>query len=198
MGRVDVSLWYLANHLGRRFLSAARAIVGDLEELASGVWRARVWQRPLLLVSNRAVERDSLPVHLLTAEPQATQQEVVRVLGAHPELWRLYAIWLASLHPAIVEEVTRMGRARDEVPTLDVRPLVQHLGWQEILRQTGLEDLIAQVGLQSLIAQIGWENLIAHGGLENLITHLNAEQRQEALRLLQQTPPPEPRRRRRS
>jgi hypothetical protein len=147
VGRAEVSFWYLGNHLGRRFLASAREVMGPLEELAAGVWRARAWQRPFLLVSNRAVavERDSLPVHLLTTEPRQTQQEVVRILGDHPELWRSYAAWLASLHPAVVEELTHMGRTRGEAPTLDVRPLLQHLGWQEVLRQTGLENLVAQL-----------------------------------------------------
>ncbi len=48
----------------------AKQLVGDLEPLASGVWKATVWQRPLHLVSNQdvAIERDSLPLHLLTAD----------------------------------------------------------------------------------------------------------------------------------
>ncbi len=86
--RSEMSLWYLANHLGRRFLSAAERLAGPLEELQAGVWRTTVWQRPLLLVSNRqvAVERDSLPVHLLTVEPLPQQQQVAEVLRGQPEL----------------------------------------------------------------------------------------------------------------
>src|SRR5262249_38938413 len=47
----------------------------------------------------------------------------------NPDLWRSYGVWLVSLHPAILKEVTRMGRGKGQGPTLDVRPLVQHLGW---------------------------------------------------------------------
>jgi hypothetical protein len=170
--RSGVALWYLANHLGRRFLGRARTVVGTLEQLAAGVWRATVWQRSLLLVSNRevAVDRDSLPLHLLTPEPQATQQEVVRVLGNHRELWPAYVAWLASAHPGLLQELTQMGKKKTEALELNVRPLFQHLGWQEILRQVGLHDLV---------------------------THLTAEQRQELLRLLQEEPPPAEERRRR-
>src|SRR5262249_55351615 len=37
VGRPDVSLWYLANHLGRRFLRDARGLLGPLEPLGAGV-----------------------------------------------------------------------------------------------------------------------------------------------------------------
>jgi len=190
LGRRDMAFWYLANHLGRRFLSAVRELGGPVEELAAGVWRIAVWQRSLVLVSNRAVavERDSLPVHLLTTEPEATRREIGRLLVADPELWKSYGTWLTILSPSLVEEVTLMSRKKGETPVLDVRPLVKHLGWQEILRQTGLEDLIAQVGLENLIAQLGVENLAAR---------LNDDQRQKLLRLLQEpAPPKEPGRKR--
>jgi hypothetical protein len=37
VGREGTSLWYLANHLGRRFLASAGDLWGPLEELAAGV-----------------------------------------------------------------------------------------------------------------------------------------------------------------
>jgi hypothetical protein len=170
VGRDEVSFWYLANHLGSRFLAASRRLAGPAEPLAAGVWRGSVWQRPLILVSSRevAVERDSLPLHLLSAEPVAVQREVTHVLAAQIDLWPSYAGWLATIYPTLVEELNRMGRTRREGLTINVVPLFEHLGWQEILRQVGLE---------------------------NLVTQLSAEQRQELLRLLQQTPPPEGHRR---
>jgi hypothetical protein len=180
-GRRDVSFWYLANHLGRRFLRAVQDLAGPTEELAAGVWRIAVWQRSLILVSNRAVavERDSLPVHILTTEPVATRREIACLLVADAELWKAYGNWLSSVSPSVVEEVTRMSRKKGEAPFFDVRPLVKHLGWQEILRQTGLEGLIDQVGV------------------EDFISRLNDDQREKALRLLQQpAPPKEPSRKR--
>ena len=72
-----------------------------------------------------------------------------------------------------------MGRAKRKELTLNVGPLFQHLGWDEILRQVGVQGLIDEVGM------------------EKFLSYLTAEQRQELLRLLQELPPPEPRRRRR-
>src|SRR5438552_602884 len=36
VGRAEVSFWYLANHLGRRYLNDARSLLGGLEELGTG------------------------------------------------------------------------------------------------------------------------------------------------------------------
>jgi hypothetical protein len=123
-------------------------------------------------VSSRAlpVERDSLPLHLLNVDPLPVQRELAQVVSAQTDLWPAYAAWLATVYPALVEELTRMGRTKREGPTVNVRPLFEHLGWQEILRQVGLQGLINEVGV------------------ENVIGQLTTEQRQEALRLLQQAP----------
>src|SRR5262249_25551722 len=69
--RSEVSFWYLANNLSKRFLAAAEQLAGPLEKLADGIWQVTVWQRRLILVSNRnvQVERDSIPLHLLAIEP---------------------------------------------------------------------------------------------------------------------------------
>jgi hypothetical protein len=206
VGRSEVSFWYMANHLGRRFLNAARGLAGALEELAAGVWRTTVWQRSLLLVSNRAVpvDRDSLPIHLLTPEPEATQQEVVRVLGAHRELWPSYAAWLAGAHPELMRELTHMGRKKAEAFQVNVRPLFEHLGWQEILRQVGVDALVAnltpqqrqeilrQTTMEDLVAQLTPDQrreILRRIELEELVAQLTAEQRQEVLRLLQEEAP---------
>jgi hypothetical protein len=181
LGREEVSFWYMANHLGRRFLGTASALVGPLEQDAEGVWRGIVWQRPLLLVSNRAVavERDSLPLHLLTPEPETMQRTVEELMSRHPDLGQVYGVWLASLQPTVVKELLRMGRRKSRGLTLNVGPVIRYLGWKEVLRQIGQDELIAEGGLQAIIDQVG---------LDNLVSQLNAEQREELFRLLQEPP----------
>src|SRR5206468_1049613 len=98
---------------------------------------------------------DTLPVHLLTTEPLTTEQLVVQVLLKYPELLPQYAPWMVTLHPNLSEELTHMGRTKSKGLRVDVRPLVKHLGWQEILRQTGLAELIDQVGVKPIIDQMG-------------------------------------------
>jgi hypothetical protein len=80
-----------------------------------------------------------------------------------------------------------MGKGKAKGPALDVRPLVEHLGWKYILQQTGLQGLVAQVGLRPIIEQVG---------LDDLAAQLKPQERQELLRLLQE-PPSEERGRRR-
>jgi hypothetical protein len=169
VGRGEVALWYLANHLGRRFLQAARTLLGDLVPVTDGVWRATVVQRSCFLVSNQAlaVERDSLPVHLLTLESEDKQRAVAQVLRGSPDLGPLYRSWLASAHPALLKELPAMGRKKAQEPFFKVAPLIRHLGWQEVIRQTGLKEFIEEVGLDTLVAQ------------------LTQQQRRELLRLLQ-------------
>jgi hypothetical protein len=176
VGRADVSLWYLANHLGRRFLRAAEELLGPLESLGVGLWRVEVLHRRLVLVSGRKVpvDRDSLPVHLLTIEPEEQQQAVVQVLGQSRDLWPAYSGWLASAHPALAKEVAGMGRAKTGKSFFDFRAVIEHLGWQEVIRQTGLKSLLDEVGLDQLVAQ------------------LSPQQRRELQRLLQERTGPGP------
>src|ERR1700722_628893 len=39
IGRADVSFWYLANHLGKRFLRDVIELTGGLESVGPGLWR---------------------------------------------------------------------------------------------------------------------------------------------------------------
>jgi hypothetical protein len=198
--RRDVSFWYLANHLGRRFLSAAADLLGPLEPLGAGVWRAAVLQRPLLLVSGQAlpVERDSLPVHLLSVEPEGQLREVAHVLGQNLDLLPAYGAWLAGAHPHLAREVEQMGRAKSKKFALNFGPIIELVGWREVVRQVGLQSLIDQlgfkplideVGLKPLIDEVGLKPLIDEAGLPRLVSELTPQQRQELQRLLKEAPP---------
>jgi hypothetical protein len=97
----DVSFWYLANHLGRRFVRAAERTLGGLEALGSGLWRSRVLGRLVMLVSSieLPVEADSLPLHVVGIEPAATERQVAQLVVERPVLQQRYGGWLATLHP---------------------------------------------------------------------------------------------------
>jgi hypothetical protein len=188
VSREEVSLWYLANHLGKRFLASARGLLGELEELAAGVWRARLLLRPIILVSNRAVavERDSLPVHLLTTEPEAKRQEVARVLDADLELLQTYEALAGVLDPEILEVLDRMGRKKTRGPVLNFWPVIHRIGgWREVLKQTGVEELAAELSKEQ------WRELLERGSLEEVVPELSEQKRQELLRLLQGSTRPE-------
>ena len=98
-----------------------------------------------------------------------------------PSLLKLYAGWLATVHPAIVKEFAEMKRPKREGLTPNVVPLFKYLGWPEIVRQLGQEGLIDREGLKAIIDQVGVKGFVAQ---------LDTEQRRELLRLLQTSPPP--------
>jgi hypothetical protein len=172
VGRDGVSFWYLAPHLGRRFLAEARGLLGDLEGLEAGVWRGRILGRQVFLVSNRAVpvERDSVPVHLLTPEPIEETGQLVQVLRANQDLLALYGPWLATSHPALWEEVTRMGRKKEKGLSFDLGPLIEKVGIAEVIKQFGLERVTREV--------------VAEKGLPWFVGQLTPEQREQLKRLL--------------
>ncbi len=177
VGRGDVSFWYLANHLGRRFLSDARALVGDLEALGSGVWRVRHLGRSLILVSNRdvPVERDSIPVHLLVREPLDATRNLAREIASQADLWQLYGPWLATMFPKLWKEAKQMARRAKQGPVFDFRPVIEEIG---------LEGLIRQIGLKRMIEEMGPQRVIKEVGLKELVAKLTPEQREELRRLL--------------
>ena len=67
ISRADISFWYLANRLGKRFLSAASTLAGGLESVSDGVWRTSILGRTLWLVSNSDVPIDleSAPLRMV-------------------------------------------------------------------------------------------------------------------------------------
>ena len=63
----EMSFWYLANHLGRRFVREATRLLVELEPVGPGLWRSKVLGRLVFLVSSidLPVEADSLPLHIV-------------------------------------------------------------------------------------------------------------------------------------
>lgn len=186
--RAEVALWYVAGALGRRWLAAAERLLGPLELLDTGVWRATCLGRPLVLVSGRAVPlaRDTLPLHLLQDELEAQLPALARVLGDNVDLLPTYGPWLFSMHPALFREVQAMARTKGKKAAFDFQGMVNVVGWREILRQTGLRSLIDEMGVKSLIDEVGVKPLIDEVGLERLVEQMTPQQRRELAELLQQ------------
>jgi hypothetical protein len=134
--------------------------------------------RWLVLVSNRAVpvERDSVPVHLLVREPLAATRAVASTIADDKELWQVYGGWVSTLFPALWEEVKQMGRKSGKGPVLDLRPVIQHLGLSELLKQVGVKRVINEIGLNRVIAATGVRQVIDEVGLARLIAEAGLKQ----------------------
>jgi hypothetical protein len=166
----EVSFWYLAHHLGRRFLAEARRKLGAVAVAAEGVWRCEVLQRVLYLVSidRVPVEPDSVPMHLLNRESDEMGLAVGRVVVDQPGFWDLYGSWLMWNHPNLLQEIQRMARAKGIEPTLDLKPLVDLVGYQQVIDQMG--------GIPKLIQEVGAAKVIQEMGLDKVVEQLEPKQ----------------------
>jgi hypothetical protein len=156
LGPAEVSLWYLANHLGSRLLRQWRGHVGALEGHGPGVWRCVVLRRPVFLVSGDElpVEKDSLPLHLIGKESLETERQLGEFLVGHTALWEEYGGWLAALHPQVWKEVEAMARTEREKFDFDFGPLVETVGLKPLLEAFGLERVVEELGKEELRSRL--------------------------------------------
>lgn len=164
----DVSFWYLANRLGRRFLREAEQKLGILEPLGPGLWCCRLLGRLLFWISSvdLPVEEESLPLHLVGREPLKTERQVARLVSEQDELQERYSGWLASLHPAAWREVEAMSRTAGKKLKLDLRPAIEYLGLDRVIEQVGLDRVIEQVGRDRVIEEMGDKDIARRIGLD--------------------------------
>jgi len=182
-----VSFWYLANHLGRRFLAEVERKLGALESLASGLWRCQLLGRQVFWVSgiDLPVEEDSLPLHIVGVEPQATERQVAQFVVEQPELQKRYGGWLASLHSVTWKEVEAMARATGKQLVFDIRPAIDSLGLGAVIEQVGLDRVIQEVGLEPVLQRFGKQEVAKRIGIEDYLASLTDAKRKELKRRLQ-------------
>jgi hypothetical protein len=153
MSRADVSWWYLANHVGRRFRGEAEQLLGRLEEVDAGLWRGWAFGHPLLIVSRDtlAVERESVPLHLVTQETAERSRALAAEVVREPGFWHTYGAYLGELHLEALKEVLRMNPVLGKEPLSDILPLIEVLGLQRVIDQIGAQRVIDQIGAQRVI-----------------------------------------------
>jgi hypothetical protein len=81
--------------------------------MTDGLWRTALLRHPILLVSgcHLAVEKDTLPIHLLGVETEEKSHEVDRLVNSQPALREQYQQIWASLHPEKLKEFLAMARS---------------------------------------------------------------------------------------
>jgi hypothetical protein len=160
----QVAFWYLANRLGPRFRQEAERLLKDLEEMAAGVWRGWDMGHPVFLVStvDLAVDEDSLPLHVLAAEPPQREREVAGFVASQPGRLDAYGGLFAVFHPDIWREVEIMAQRQRRTITIDLRPAIKTLGLPEVIRQIGEEEVIRQIGARRILGQLGVEEILAN------------------------------------
>jgi hypothetical protein len=183
--RTEVSFWYLANFLGKRFLAEAGTDLEDLEAVDNGLWRCRILQHLVYLVSCRGVpvDLDSLPLHVLGQESPETKLAAAKLVIQNQTLWELFGQTFASLHPEALEELQNMSKTLSRGPQLNLQPFVDWFGIEEVLKQ--VEKVIQRVGLEKFIQQVGTKKVIEQIGVDRLLANLTPAQRREMKKRLQ-------------
>jgi hypothetical protein len=184
----EVSFWYLANRLGRRFLRDAEWKLGTLNLLTPGLWRCQVLRRLVFLVSSvdLPVEPESLPLHVVSREPPAREREVAQLVVKKPGLQQLYGGWLASLHPSAWEEAEQMAKTSRREFKIDLRPAIKYLGLDYVIDQVGVQKVIDAIGPERVIASLGKKELVRRIGLDDFLASLSATEKRELKRRLQE------------
>jgi hypothetical protein len=94
----------------------------------------------IFLVSGGAlpVEAESLPFHILGRQ-ETKEREIAQLLIGEPRLLEQFGEWAVSLHPSLGRELSAMARTKGL--KLDVKPLADLIGVEEIIRQLGPEEV---------------------------------------------------------
>jgi hypothetical protein len=179
-GPEALSLWYLANRLGRRLLAGWGRRLAEVQPQGPGVWRCLLLGRPLYLVSGAdlPVEEASLPLHLIAQDLGETEAAVARLVVGRDELWERYGGWLASLHPVAYQEVKDMAKQKKGSLRLDLTPIVELMGMPWVVEQLGVKQVVEQLGLPRVVDEVG--------GVKQLWEALTPAQRRELKRLVQE------------
>ncbi len=157
--RADVSFWYLANYLGKRFLHDVIELTGELETVSAGLWRGHVVGRPIWLVSNRSVPIDAESASLRMVSEQTVEQtlELARLVAASAATWQIYAPLLVTLYPEVWKEINIMGakHGRDELNlNLILKNVSKAASPKQLAESEGLRDVIEKIGLDGWLAAL--------------------------------------------
>lgn len=166
----QVSFWYVANHLGTRFLSKARTHLGGVETLGPGIWRWRILERLVFLVGSDqlAIEEDTVPLHLLSDEDPEAERNLARFGVRTPELMEHYGFWFPHLHKEGWKEIEKMAKTKKKPFEPDFEPMVEFLKQDKKMKERFLK--LVQ---QSL-------------GAKELLPYMSASERKELKRLLEE------------
>jgi hypothetical protein len=68
--------------------------------------------------------------------------------------WEVYIPWLLGLQPQAWQEVQNMARSRSRMPTIDLAPIIEFMGFEKFMEQVGLKRVMEQVGLERFVASL--------------------------------------------
>ncbi len=187
--REEMSYWYIAHAIGSRFRARVERLMGQpLEPLAEGLWRVPCLERWFYVVgsSQLTVDRDSVPLHLVTREPIEQERELAQQVAAQPNLWKAYGPWLALFHQNLWQEVIRMASATGNIwDEVDFNRFLERVGPQNFFKQVGIKPFVEAFGIKRAIEEMGLHAVIAEVGTDEIFDALTEQQREALKRRLQ-------------
>lgn len=160
--RLEISFWYLANHLGKRFLNRVIELTGALESIGPGLWRGRVLGRTLWLVSNGDVpiDAESVPVSVVSDQSAERVLQLAKVVVSSEELWQTYGPLLEVNFPDQVREfedmATKRGRKKFGMSDL-ARNAIAAASPEELEKIGAAEKVVDKMGLDRFLAGLTQE-----------------------------------------
>jgi hypothetical protein len=202
----DVSFWYLANQLGDTFLAAARSRTTWTYE-AGGLWQGRAWGHPVFLVSYRdvPVELDTVPLHLLTRQPDTAAGDLGKLMVQHWDLLKRYAGLLFALHPKLWEGVQHMID-RPTIPVEDWEIIGKYVNLMDVfnhlcknpdfaeqvnkralqvmgprlveqaLKELGAKEVVKELGAREVVKELGAREVVKELGAREVVKELGARE----------------------
>jgi hypothetical protein len=165
--------------VGSRFRAEVERLLGNAPQpLGEGVWQCQAIGHVLLLVSRDqlGVDRESVPLHLVTQKPVERELQMAQEIARQPGFWAIYGSWLAYLYPSLWEEVQQMVRTMGLEPTLDLRPLIDKVGLKQVIDQMGTKRVIEEVGLKRVIDEVGLQRVIDEVGPQRVLEVMGPDQ----------------------
>jgi hypothetical protein len=155
-----MSFWYLANHLGRRFLREAARLLGEVAPLGAGLWRSEVLGRLVFLVSS-------------------IDLAVRRMASLHSSAWKEIEAMVRRTSKGLTIDL------RPAIESLGLGQVIEQVGTKRVIEEIGSKRFIEEIGSKRFIEEIGSKRLFEEIDLEDLLANLSPAKRRELKRRLQ-------------
>jgi hypothetical protein len=114
------------------------------------------------------------------------QREVGLFIAQDQSRLDAYSGAFSALHPKIWEEVKAMAKSKRDKLVFDVRPWVETLGLDNLIKQIGEKQVIEQIGEKQVIKQIGKKKVLEELDVDDIVANLPPAKRRELQRRLQE------------
>jgi hypothetical protein len=92
--------------------------------------------------------------------------------------------WVASLHPALAEELLTMAKSKEKGFDFHLEPLIRIVGLKRVIDVVGPKRVLEELGPKRVLEELGPKRVLEEIGLDNFLANLSAAQKRELKRRL--------------